>query len=442
MRRSINPAIHRCAFCCLAAISIGMAARAASAEEFQFRVESNLRAAAAKVDITPPADTPVVGHIRPTSGVRDPIRAGVLLLANEETQAAVVTLDLIKASGEMVADLREAIAKRTEIPREHILVAASHNHSGPGWSRDNAYSRQVVEKIAEAAGQASREMRPVTIGYGEDRIDFNINRRKIIEGRAMFRLNPDGPCDHRVKVLRFDDGRTLEPMAVLMHAVCHPCVFTWGDKLTPPYPKGYPLISADFPGEAQSFVETVYGPGTRAMFLQGCAGDIRPNLPGVPYRCGDEADIKWTGRSLGCAVVRAADRSVIREELARRKAIYPLRVASSVIDLPGKKETLACEMQALRIGDFLLLTIPGEPMVEFGFQMDKAIADRATLLVVGYANGHLGYICTADSHQSGGYEPNSSPLAPEAEPRIVAELNRLADKVLSDTYESIAPKKK
>ena len=82
------------------------------------------------------------------------------------------------------------------------------------------------------------------------------------------------------------------------------------------------------------------------MFLQGCAGDIRPNLPGEPYRCGDEADIKWTGRSLGCAVVRATDRSVVREELAKRKTIYSLKCASSVIQLPGKKEKLACEMQA------------------------------------------------------------------------------------------------
>jgi neutral ceramidase len=47
---------------------------------YHFRVESNLRAGVAKVDITPPPDTPVVGHVRPTSGVRDPIRAGVLLL--------------------------------------------------------------------------------------------------------------------------------------------------------------------------------------------------------------------------------------------------------------------------------------------------------------------------------------------------------------------------
>ncbi|MDX1970863.1 MAG: hypothetical protein SFV23_27095 [Planctomycetaceae bacterium] len=410
-----------------------------AAEDVHFRVESNLQAAVAKVDITPPPETPVVGHVRPTNGVRDPIRAGVLLLKNEQTQAAIVTLDLINAPTEMVSMLRDAIAEQAAVPRENILVAASHNHSGPGWSRESDWSRETTAKIGAAAGAAARELRPVTIGYGEDSIDFNINRRKVINGRAVVRLNPEGPCDHRVKVLRIDDGRTLEPMTVLMHAVCHPCVFTWGDKLTPPHPNGYPRISADFPGEAQNFVETVYGPQTRALFLQGCAGDIRPNLPGVPYRCGDEADIKWTGRSLGCAVVRAADRSVVREELARRKSIYPLKCASSVIQLPGKTGKLDCEMQALRIGDYLLLTIPGEPMVEYGFQIEEAIADRAIPIVIGYANGSLGYICTAESHQYGGYEPNASPLLPEAEPLILEELGRLSDKVLADVFESFKP---
>lgn len=410
-----------------------------SADTGPFRVESNLRAGVAKIDITPPADTPVVGHVRPTNGVRDPLRAGVLLLANEQTQAAIVTLDLINTPTEMVEMLRDAVAQKTETPHENILIATSHNHSGPGWSRESPWSIETAAKIGVAAGEAKTAMRPVTIGYDEDQIEFNINRRKVINGRAVVRLNPEGPCDHRVKVLRFDDGQSWEPMAVLMHAVCHPCVFTWGDKLTPPYPGGFPKISADFPGEAQTFVEMVYGPKTKALFLQGCAGDIRPNLPGVPYRCGDEADIKWTGRSLGCAVVRAADRSVVREELAKRKAIYPLKCASSVIQLPGKQEKLACEMQALRVGDFLLLTMPGEPMVEYGFQIEKAIADRAIPIVVGYANGSLGYICTAESHQYGGYEPNMSPLLPEAEPLILEELGRLADKVLADVFESFRP---
>src|SRR5262249_31939914 len=246
--------------------------KAANAGEGSFPVESNLRAAVAKVDITPPEGTTVEGHPRETHGVRDPLRAGVLLLDDGKTKAAIVTLDTLAAWDALVAALREAISDRPGIPAPNILVAASHNHSGPGYASNPDWARQIVARIAEAADQAAKDSRAVTIGYGEGRISFGINRRKVINGKAVVRLNPDGPNDPRVKVLRFDDGRSLSPMAVIMHAVCHPCFFTWGDDGSAPYPRGYPKMSADFPGEAQTFVEKVYDQKTKALFLQGCAG--------------------------------------------------------------------------------------------------------------------------------------------------------------------------
>jgi hypothetical protein len=142
-----------------------------------------------------------------------------------------------------------------------------------------------------------------------------------------------------------------------MHAVCHPCFFTWGDKGSQPYPKGYPKMTADFPGEAQTFVESVYAQKTSVMFMQGCAGDIRPNLPGYPYRCADEADIQWAGRDLGGAVTRAAAFSVTREQLKKRESFYQIRVASEVIDLPGKEGPVPSELMAMKVGPFLFLTM-------------------------------------------------------------------------------------
>jgi hypothetical protein len=401
-------------------------------------VESNLRAGAVKVDITPPPNTPVIGHPRKTSGVRDPIRAGVLLLDDGKTKAAIAAFDLISAGDALVRSVREAIESKAGVPRGNILVAASHNHSGPDFEKETAWAKSVVAKIAAAAAEASSSMRPVTVGYGEDTIGFGINRRKVIDGRAVVRLNPDGPNDRRVKVLRFDDGQSLTPLAVLMHAVCHPCFFTWGDNATPPYPEGYPKMSADFPGEAQSFVEKVYDGQTRALFLQGCAGDIRPNLPGDPYRCADEADIQWAGHDLGGAVVRALARSMIREVRSHRPAVYKVRCASEKVTLPGKDGPVKAELMALKIGPYLLLTMPGEPMVEYGFKLEQSIADRAIPIVVGYANGSIGYIATAQAYKVGGYEPTQSPLLSEAEFEILAALNRLADRVVGDVFETFS----
>ena len=360
------------------------------------------------------------------------------MLDDGETKTAIVTLDTIGAWDEMVALARERIQQLTGIPAENVMVTASHNHSGPGFDRESVWGRDLIDKLGAAAKHATATTRPVSIGYDEDRIGFSINRRKVIDGRAVVRLNPEGPNDQRVKVLRFDDGTSLTPLAVVMHAVCHPCFFTWGDKGTTPYPNGYPKLSADFPGEAQSFVEMVYGDKTSSLFLQGCAGDIRPNLPGYPYRCADEADIQWAGRDLGSAVVRSLARGVTREQLRDRSSYYAIRVASAQVSLPGKQGRVTAELMAMKIGPYLLLTMPGEPMVEYGFRLEQAIEDRAIPIIVGYANGNIGYIATADAYEVGGYEPNTSKLLPEAENIILDELGQLADRVIGDVFESFS----
>lgn len=398
---------------------------------------SNLKAGVAKVDITPTTDIPTVGHPRPTKGARDPLRAGVLILDDGQTRAAIATFDLIDAKNSMVRDARRVISEKARVPQENILVNASHNHSGPDYDKNPAWAAEVTAKVAAAAAEAAAAMKPVTVGYGVDEINFSINRRKVINGRAVVRLNPEGVNDRRVRVLRFDDGQSLTPVAVLMHAICHPCFFTWGDNATPPYATGFPKMSADFPGEAQSFIEKSYDNKTKVMFMQGCAGDIRPNLPGDPYRCADEADIQWAGRDLGGAVVRALAKSMIREEFRKRPTHYKLKVASEKVSLPAKEgPPLEVEMMAMKIGPYLLLAMPGEPMVEYGLKMEAAIADRAVPIILGYSNGQLGYVATAAAHTAGGYEPTQSPVRPEAEPEILKSLNRMADRVVGDVFET------
>jgi hypothetical protein len=205
-----------------------------AAEDGTFAAQSNLKAGVAKVDITPDvtAGLPIVGHRRTVFEIRDPLRAGVLVLDDGDTKVAIVTLDTIGAWDEMVQLARERIEKLTSIPAANIMVTASHNHSGPGFDAESAWGRSLIEKLGTAAKNAAATMRPVTVGYGEDRIGFGINRRKVIDGRAVVRLNPEGLNDQRVKVLRFDDGTSLTPLAVVMHAVCHPCFFTWGRSRT------------------------------------------------------------------------------------------------------------------------------------------------------------------------------------------------------------------
>ena len=83
----------------LIAASIALASAGAQVIDGQFPVTSNLKAGVAKVDITPSgvAGTKTVGHVREVTGVRDPLRAGVLILDDGETKAAIVTMDTVGA---------------------------------------------------------------------------------------------------------------------------------------------------------------------------------------------------------------------------------------------------------------------------------------------------------------------------------------------------------
>ena len=86
-----------------AAMVVGWSDKAIT-EDAAFAVRTNLRAGSAKVDITPQdvREFEVTGHRRKVTGVRDPLRAGVLILSDGETKAAIVTLDTINVWNEPI----------------------------------------------------------------------------------------------------------------------------------------------------------------------------------------------------------------------------------------------------------------------------------------------------------------------------------------------------
>ena len=85
-------------------------------------------------DITPSKSVFLYGypHVpRLSTGVHDWLLASALYLANEETQIIVVQADVIWLSKSQIADARAPVTERTGVAADHIMVTASHTHSGP-----------------------------------------------------------------------------------------------------------------------------------------------------------------------------------------------------------------------------------------------------------------------------------------------------------------------
>ena len=124
-----------------------------------------LRAAAAKVDITPAGAEVLWGfedRTTPATGTIDPLYARVLVLEAGSQRLALVTLDLGRSFGPGSLDqIREATRKSSGITC--LLMAASHTHGAPVVQdvyRNGvpAWEKAAIEKIEAAIETAAQRV--------------------------------------------------------------------------------------------------------------------------------------------------------------------------------------------------------------------------------------------------------------------------------------------
>ncbi|HET6878648.1 MAG TPA: hypothetical protein VFI31_00655 [Pirellulales bacterium] len=104
----------------------------------------------------------------------------------------------------------------------------------------------------------------------------------------------------------------------------------------------------------------------------------------------------------------------VMEELTRLQTNLALlrKHQASLID--SGKRTIAVELLAVRVGDFVLVTFPGELTVRIGLNVKKSSPHQPTF-VAGYTNGYIYYAPTADQllNVGGAQEDSDCILAPE-----------------------------
>ena len=427
----------------------------------------SLLAGCAVRDISPTGPAFLTGypHVpRLSTGVHDPLLASALYLADGRIELALVAADILFVSQQSTAFCREEISRATGIPPGHILISASHTHSGPvtndqlAWlgdpvvpPPDPGYLERFHRGIIEAAAAARRAARPAQLAVTS----------AAAEGAGGNRLDPDGPFDPEVGLLalrREADGRLF---AVDLVYGMHPTVLH----------EDSTLVSADFPHYARLEIAEAF-PGVTTVYHNGPCGNLSPryHVKGQTF-----AEAERLGRRLGGSAVRslralreadfrgevplAARRgsaelvpnafpsvaeagTALRrargkfEDLRRRGAPHgPVRTAECAVfgaemalALAGAQEAgdvarlqaefSPAEVQVFRIGDLYLAALPGEQFVEYGLEIKRRAPGRA--FVIGNANGELqGYIVTPEAAAAGGYEAAWALFRPESGVRLV-----------------------
>ena len=193
---------------------------------------------------------------------------------------------------ELTNEYRDLIATALSIPRSHVMINSSHNHSGPampGYMLDTdedqtfkeRYKRDLLRWLVEAAVEADRQLQPARIGADWGEATLAVYRREYQDGHDVLGEVPGHPIDPSVGVIRVDD---LEgsPIAIVFRYSCHPV--TIGGRSA--------VASTDFPGPARDVLERSLG--GLAVFLQGCGGvattlrrapsSVNPLVTGNPIR--------------------------------------------------------------------------------------------------------------------------------------------------------------
>ena len=211
------------------------------------------------------------------------------------SRLAIIACDLLFLRAEEVRAVREAIARLTDVPPDHVVIACSHTHYGPLTEPDRdeqgpqveSYLANLVHLLAGAVAWPAPTSCPAGLVSGRVRsASASTAGSARPTGRSSSVRIRSGPVDPRVAVLRID-GVDGQPLAAVLNYACHPV--SLGSKCTD--------ISADFPGTARRLVEEQTG--AMCLFLQGATGNINPLLMGW-----DWTHLARLGLPLGAEAVR------------------------------------------------------------------------------------------------------------------------------------------
>jgi hypothetical protein len=381
----------------------------------------HLKAAVAAVDITPPIGVELSGYGyylgRAATGVHDPLMARALVLEACGERVAIVACDLLGVSHQVAAATQTLVAEKASVPAHALLLACSHTHSGPATvpvrgcgEQDPAYVASLPQRLAAAVAEAAGALEPAEAGFA----------RGAVPGLGHNRVEGDaGPLDDDLLVMavRTRDGK---PLAIALHATAHAVT----------QPSSNTLFSADWPGAASRQIEEAGG--GQGLFLAGSCGDVNPTLahtgrgdeagrrvaegvaallPQIEYAHGIEIGATSRDVALSLAPILAEQLEAIAAEArpeaadAGGAARCRLEWAEALLEehrTGATREALVTQLQAIRVGEGLLLAHGSELFCEYGQALKARFAPRPTF-VVGYANDFVGYVPDPEDFARGGY---------------------------------------
>ena len=423
---------------------------------------AELKAGAATSNITPPLGEPIVGGFVPfpSTHVHDELHARCLVLDDGQSRLAIVVCDLLGIHRIVSDEARRLIEKQTGMPRERVLISATHTHSASSaLGKDrfkheqelDDYQRFVAQRIADGVQRAVNTLRPAELGFATAQAPEHVfNRRWHMKAGTVpenpfgsfdaVKMNPPagspnltepaGPTDPGLSILavREPGGK---PISVYAAYSLHYVGGVGNGHVSADYYAMFcehlkHLLDAD--GQDPPFV---------ALLANGTSGDInninfrqpRPRqepyaqmrhvaedvaakvhaaLAGVKYRRDISLDARYREPTLAWRrpsdeQLAWAKKTIAAGAKPGRSADLSFIYAERALALAEYPATTTVPLHVLRIGDITIGSMPCEVFCEIGLDFKEKCPLQPAFLVE-LAHGNFGYLPTPRQHKLGGYE--------------------------------------
>lgn len=386
-----------------------------------------------KADITPKGEVFLAGfsHNRKSTGVHDKLYARCVYIEKGDFKLALVSLDLLGGQYHRLEKIKKAL--KPKIDPSAVIIASTHTHSGPDtigfygtWllssGIDADYMNEVEKKTVEAIALAMQDRHPVVMRAGSAQVP----------DKTIKNIREAGVFDPELSVISFDlkNAPDIGPIT-LFNFAAHPEVL-WDDNTK---------ITADWPGYAISLIEKETGGD--AIFFNGALGamvtpDVKVDDKGDEVHTFEEAG--RIGGIIGKTALEALQAAKITQSPVighSRRVIYiPIEnrfyvfaKRAGLIERPVYMKNVETVVNAVRLGDAMIVTVPGEVYPKIWLSLKKKLNGRV-LMVFSLADDELGYILYPEDRRKKlySYERSMGP-GDKAGPMIENQLEDLAKRL-------------
>jgi hypothetical protein len=405
------------------------------------------------------------------SGTHDDLYATCAVIGDGQTEAALISLDLLCLPHEVVDHMKDGISSKANIKPEHTLIACTHTHSGPGTlglagdsDLNEDYLVHLPEIISALVVTAQERVCNTKVSILQTDVpNLAFNRRIVLKDGSsainIDRINPQeiravGVTDSCATILFFEvDSSTI---GFIANFTLHPTVL--GET-------NY-LYSRDYPGYLMDSLHEQIAGQPYGLFFNGAFGNINQiKTPGEWVSSFQEA--RRIGEAIASQLLENRSHRINLEsptltitttciEVPRRsaastehfKSTHAIRLKQDEqedqtegVHLSLEKEYLfreeatqlsdathdLVELQIIQLGEVEIVAIPGEIFVELGLEIKRRSSSPYSL-VFGNANGYIGYVPMESSFNEGGYETRlsvTSRLIPEAVEMISTSIDQM-----------------